>query len=75
MKPKPNWPADRKRELMTLQELIAEAEKLESANYAPQRMMLCSKLARKIGRGDINSPRASLMQFLIEEANKPKGQP
>lgn len=63
------WSKDRKDELKKLQQLLQDAQCLNNATGALERLARINKLANELLECDLDSGRPSFGQFLIEQAN------
>lgn len=63
------WSKDRKDELKKLQQLLQDAQCLNSATGALDRLARINKLANELLEGDLDTGRSSFGQFLVEQAN------
>ena len=66
-----NLPTDRRKELTDLQKLLNEVASINKSTGAIQRIEQCIVLAEKLTKFDLDTPRASFSQWLVEEATKP----
>jgi hypothetical protein len=62
------WPEDRRVELDRLIRLINECQSINNANKVIQRLERIEMLAGQISEADFHKPRASFVQFLIDQA-------
>lgn len=63
------WSKDRKEELKKLQQLLQDAQSLNNATGALDRLARINKLADELLESDLDSGRPSFGQFLVEQAN------
>lgn len=63
------WSKDRKAELKKLQQLLQDAQCLNSATGTLDRLARINKLANDLLESDLDTGRPSFGQFLVAEAN------
>jgi hypothetical protein len=63
------WAEDRRVELDRLIRLINECQSINRSNKVIQRLERIEMLAGQISEADFHKPRASFVQFLIDQAN------
>jgi hypothetical protein len=62
------WPEDRQVELERLIRLVNECQSINSANQITQRLERIEMLSGQVCEADYHKPRASFIQFLIDQA-------
>lgn len=62
------WPEDRRVELDRLIRLVNECQSINSANNIVPRLEKIMMLSGQVAEADYYKPRASFMQFLIDQA-------
>ena len=65
------WSEDRRAELVELEQLLMDAESLNSGSGAIERMQRLVEIAKKLKRSDARLAKPSFMQFLLREALQP----
>jgi len=64
------WPADRRKQLISLQNLLVDVSELNRGSNVIEKMQRISKMADKLLSSDLDKPRVSFMAFIIAEATK-----
>jgi hypothetical protein len=62
------WPEDRRLELERLIRLVKECQSINIANQITRRLERIEMLAGQVSEADFHKPRASFIQFLIDQA-------
>jgi hypothetical protein len=62
------WPENRRVELERLIRLVNECQSINSANQITKRLERIEMLSGQVGEADYRKPRASFIQFLLDQA-------
>ncbi len=67
------WPLDRVKELILLQELLHDAQGLNSGSGVIECMQRCISASKKLSQGCIDTGRPSFFQFIVEVRARDEG--
>ena len=64
------WPSDRRKDLISLQNLLVDVSELNRGSNVIEKMQRISKIADKLLSSDMEKGKVSFMAFIIAEATK-----